>query len=243
MTRTLFPQLSAILLLASATLLTSCDDSSSGGGSDTIDADIYGTWIQVAGFAGEANRDTAEFTDARIACDGSTLTGNGHFAKNGQIGLTLQNETSTMYEYEISGDTLYLENVFLGSTPDGTIDRSTALRYVPKGKFTAPSYAVEPSLLGNWVETGSWGDPDSLRISNDRFAHVMSSITRLEFILGEENTLYAVNGEIGEVINGKKKATYQYLLEGDTLFLEQCNACDDSGVYKYTADTFVRQVP
>jgi|GEM_PF-6582269 len=231
-----FRKLTLLALLPAATaLFIACDSSSATGTGGTITADgagnnnskitadIAGYWIQTTGFSGEANRDTAIFVSDTIHVDQTTMHnsngGTSIYARNGKIG---NDGAYAMvdYEYVISGDTLYVESQDYFGTPDGIVNKSAAIQYVRKSKYTE-SALVDPSMIGSWREVTN---PQSM-FSADKDSLIITATTATYgngygvTVWGTTATLYVRAGEIGERTAGVDTKRLGYIVALDTMWI------------------------
>lgn len=229
-----FRKLALLALLPAATaLFIACDSSSTTGTGTTADgagntnskisADIAGFWIQTTGFSGEANRDTAKFVSDSIHIGNTSMNnkngGTSIYANSGKIGLG-DPYPRVEYEYVISGDTLYVEAQPFTGTPDGIVNKSSAIQYVRKSKYTE-SALVDPSMIGSWREVT---DPQSI-FPADKDSLIITATTATynngyeDMVWGTTATLYVRAGEIGERTGSVDTKRLGYIVALDTMWI------------------------
>lgn len=113
-----------LCLLPSLVLLQACDDSGTAAATDTagsnVDAALIGRWISVSPSDPLTMRDTANIATERIHTPYFSWVGGSFTARDGHIGY----KGNYSEDYEVSGDTLWLEFV-LSSESDAKVERSS----------------------------------------------------------------------------------------------------------------------
>jgi len=114
-------------LFSSLVLLQACDDSGTAAtaASSNVDAALIGRWISATPSTPLTSRDTAYIATDRIQTPYFSAVGSTFTARDGHIGY----KGTYSEDYEVSGDTLWLEFV-LSSESDAKVTRSSAMKYL-----------------------------------------------------------------------------------------------------------------
>jgi beta-barrel assembly-enhancing protease len=144
-------------LIASLAMLQACDDSKAAptaGASSNVDPALIGRWISATPSNPLTNRDTANIAVDRIQTPYFSAKGSGFTARDGRIGF----QGNYSEDYEVSGDTLWLEFV-LSSESDGKVNRARAQLYLRRTTDTVAPAVVAVSEADD-VRLGKQFDAD-----------------------------------------------------------------------------------
>lgn len=201
-------------------MLAACDNGSSNSSAE-IDSKLYGTWVEVKGMAGPSERDTFFFSaDSSFIDNNSTLP---RHAEDGQIWEDFDTDRIYRYVYELKGDTLWMLE-YEGDDDDSPkpMVRRWANAFVRIEKYVAPP-AVDPSLVGFWIEAGDDSYRDSIKILTTQFEfHPARADLFQPRIYGADGSVFVSEGVIGHTVDGVRMEEYTYRAVADTLYFDAC---------------------